>query len=98
MKKIKQYEIEGLTINIPLHYDEQMGLFIEDYPDFIEDPVWTKKGHRVLFSGTDACPFAEEATPGGCLDCGSCRFFKRADEKTWIGICENNESFVNKKY
>ncbi len=97
MEKTKRYEIEGLILDIPLYYDEQAKMYIENYPDLIENPTWTPAGHRVLFSGTDACPLAEEASDGGCPDCGSCKYYKRADERTWIGICINeNKKQKNK--
>ncbi len=95
MKKIRRYDLDGLTVDIPIHYDEASKIFIEDYPDFIEAPLWTPTGHRVLFSGTDACPMAEENSPGGCPDCGSCKYFKRAAAGTWFGMCTNKKSLVN---
>ncbi len=87
--KIRKYEIEGLILGIPLHYDELSGMYIEDYTEYIENTVRSPEGFPVLFAGEDACPYAEGATPGGCPDCGSCRFYRRAGEHTWIGICKN---------
>ncbi len=95
MDKIRRYEIEGLTIDIPIYEDEKTGKIIEVYPDFLENPLWTSEGHRVLFAGTDACPIAEEDSPGGCPDCGSCKHFMRAGEQTWFGICKNRQSPMN---
>ncbi len=89
MKKTKRYEFDGLIIDIPIHYDEQARIYIEDYPDFIENPIFTKSGYRVLFSGTDACIQAESKQSGGCLDCAACKYFRRAAEHTWFGYCEN---------
>ncbi len=89
MENARRYEMEGLTLEIPVHYDQQAQMYIEDYPDFIENPVWTPQGHRVLFSGTDACSLAEEASPGGCPDCGSCIHFHRPCPHTWIGLCQH---------
>ncbi len=95
MDNTRSYEIEGLKLDIPVQKDENTSKLIEIYPDFIEEPIWTPKGHRVLFCGTDACPTAAEATPGGCPDCGSCKYFKRAAERTWFGICTNERSPLN---
>ncbi len=92
MDNTRRYEIEGLTMDIPVVLDEASQILLENYPDFIENPIWTPLGHRVLFSGTDACPLAEEASPGGCPDCGSCKHFRRAAAKTWFGICTNERS------
>ncbi len=95
MGEKRKYELEGLVIEIPIHYDKQAEMYIEDYPDFIENPTYTPKGNRVLFAGTDACPLASEATPGGCPDCGSCKYYKGASEHTWFGICTNE---LKRKY
>ncbi len=89
MEQIKKYEIEGMELNIPLRYDEQSDKYIEDYRECIENSLYTPKGHPIMFAGEDACTFAEEETPGGCPDCGSCKFYRRADEHSWIGTCVN---------
>ncbi len=88
MENIRIYEIEGVKLKIPLNYDEQSGKHIEDYTEFIENQMFTPCGSPIMFAGEDACEYCEEATPGGCPDCGSCRFYKRAGEHTWIGICK----------
>ncbi len=85
----RKYELDGLILEIPLHFDERSGIYIEDYSEYIENITYSPEGFPVMFAGEDACPYAEEATPGGCPDCGSCRFYKRAGEHTWIGICRN---------
>ncbi len=95
MSEKRRYELEGLVIEIPVHFDEKANIFIEDYPDFIEKPIWTPQGHRVLFSGMDACALSEELTPGGCPDCGSCKYFCRAGENTWFGYCSNDKHKKN---
>ncbi len=97
MDKKRRYEIEGLVIDIPIYESEGTGKVIERYPDFIENPVFTPRGHRVLFCGTDSCPLSEESSPGGCPDCGSCRHFKLAAEQTWFGICTNKHSPLNRE-
>lgn len=98
MAEIRRYEIDGITIDIPIYYDEQAKMYIEDYPDFIANPIWTKSGYRVLFSGTDACKHAEEAVPGGCLDCASCKSYESAAEHTWFGMCKHKEHNKNLRY
>ncbi len=92
MGQRRQYELEGLVLDIPLNYDEKSGIYLEDYSDIFENPIWTPKGHPVMFAGEDACSFAEEETPGGCPDCGSCRYYMRAAEHTWIGICRHEKN------
>ncbi len=95
MKKMRVYELEGIRLEIPIHWDVGTGIYIEDYPDFVENPLWTAEGHPVIFAGEDACPHAMEATAGGCPDCGSCFYYHAAGEHTWFGICIHEK---NNKY
>ena len=53
MGKTRQYNIEGLLLEIPLYYDQLAGKEIEIFPDFIKNPVYTPQGHPVLFTGED---------------------------------------------
>ncbi len=89
MEQCHYYEFEGLTLDIPLLLDEVSGQYLEEYPDFVANPVHTPAGHPVMFAGEDACALAEEATPGGCPDCGSCLHYRPAGEHTWFGICRH---------
>ncbi|MCC8152233.1 MAG: hypothetical protein LIO96_12505 [Lachnospiraceae bacterium] len=89
MDAARTYILDGMELHVPLRVDMQPGRPIEDYREWIENIVYTPSGYRVMFSGTDACIHAEEVTPGGCPDCGSCRFYRRAAEQTWIGMCVN---------
>ena len=87
MDKTRHYEFEGVTLEIPLHYDPRSDRYLEEYPDFISNPVYTPAGCQVLFAGEDACPYAEADDGGECPDCGSCRYFRLAGAHTWIGVC-----------
>jgi hypothetical protein len=95
MEILRTYEIEGIILKVPLNYDEQSGKHIEDYSEFIENQLFTPCGSPIMFAGEDACEHAEEETPGGCPDCGSCRYYKRAAEHTWIGICKCDKHINN---
>lgn len=91
MEKTRRYEFEGISLEIPLRYDVRTGQYLEQYPDFIQNPVYTPAGYRVLFSGEDACPEAEAAEGESCPDCGSCRFYHPAGKHTWFGVCKNEQ-------
>ncbi len=91
MERIRTYELEGLVLNVPLRYDKQSERYIEDYSELIENPRFTLLGSPIMFAGEDACALAEEATPGGCPDCGSCRFYERAGDRSWIGLCKHEK-------
>ncbi len=96
MEQTRRYELDGLILDIPLRYDERSGQYLEEYPDFIEHPMWTPAGSPVMFSGEEACPRAEEAEPGGCPDCGACRHYRRAGEYTLIGVCRHPDKRRNR--
>ncbi len=89
MAETRRYEFDGVTVDIPIYFDEQANMYIEEYPDFIKNPVFTKSGYRVLFSGTDACESAEDKQSEKCLDCAACKYFRHAAEHTWFGYCKN---------
>ncbi len=92
MDDLRQYKIDGMILTIPLYYDELSDKYIEDYTQWIDNKLFTPKGHPIMFAGEDACKYAEEETPGGCPDCGSCKFYRRAGTHTWIGICKNKRN------
>ena len=87
MNKIKKYNIEGATLTIPLRYDEKSGIYMEEYPDFVKDPVYTPEGNPIMLTLEDACAWGEPKDAGEPLiDCGSCRFYRQA-ANTLIGVC-----------
>jgi hypothetical protein len=87
MEKIKTYNIEGTTLTIPLRYDKKSGRYMEVYPDFIKDPVYTPEGHPIMLTLEDACAFAKHKDANQKLvDCGSCRFYRQLPN-TLIGVC-----------
>lgn len=86
MERTRRHNIEGTVLDILLQYDEGSGKYMEIYPDFIETPIYTPAGYPILFTGEDACAYAESADGGPCIDCGSCRFYRQAPN-TLIGVC-----------
>jgi len=87
----RHYEFEGVTIDVPMHYDEKTKKYIEDFPDFAENLLYTPEGCPVMFSGEDACELAEEAEPGGCPSCACCKFYRPAGPHTLIGVCSHGK-------
>ena len=90
MKKTRRYNIEGAILDIPLYYDERAEMYVEVYPDFTNEPVYTPAGYPILFTGEDACPYGEPAGEEPCTDCGSCRFYRQTPG-TWIGVCGHGQ-------
>ncbi len=95
MADTRRYEVEGMTVDIPIHYDERAKMYIEDYPDFKSNPVYTPLGHPLTVCAEDACEFARPIENRKCIDCSECVFFKRATDKTWFGICDNEFRKLN---
>ena len=92
MEKTRHYEFDGVTLEIPLRYDPLSKLYIEEYPDFSKNPVFTRDGFPVMFAGEDACCYAEAISGRECPDCGCCRYFRPADTHTWIGVCSHEKN------
>ena len=87
MEKTKKYNVEGATLTIPLRYDEDSGRYMEVYPDFIKDPVYTPEGNPIMLTLEDACAFGEKKDANEPLvDCGSCRFYRQLPNAL-IGVC-----------
>lgn len=60
-----ELEVEGLTLKIPLVWDEGCGKCVLDYPDYLKQPTYTPDGWRVMLTYEDACPHAD-LQPGVC--------------------------------
>ncbi|MBE6648567.1 MAG: hypothetical protein E7614_03495 [Ruminococcaceae bacterium] len=73
-------------------FDEEIGDFVNEYPNFKESPRITPKGRRWVNVTDCDCPYAD-ANYG---DCGSCRYFLCETSGDMIGIC-TNEEFQHRK-
>lgn len=96
MEKTRRHNIEGTVLDILLQYDEDSGKYMEIYPDFIETPIYTPEGYPILFTGEDACTYAESVEGEPCIDCGSCRFYRQAPN-TLIGVCGHPKKRCNEE-
>ena len=90
MEKSRRYELGGLVLDIPLRYDELSHMYIEEYPDFITNPAYTAEGCPVMFTGEDACAYAEADDGRSCADCGDCRFYRQFPDSL-IGVCYHSK-------
>ncbi|MCD8312512.1 MAG: hypothetical protein LUD44_07820 [Firmicutes bacterium] len=91
-KKTRHYEFEGAVFDIPMYYDELTGVYIEEYRNFNENPVWTADGFPITHAVEDVCPYGEWDHPSRCSDCGSCRFYSHIAEHTRIGVCRQEKN------
>ena len=93
MEKRRQYEIDGLILDLPLRWDEATQQIIQDYSPVIDHPLCTPEGRPILLTLEDACPEGEwregaaVENPAG-MDCGACRHF-RPVPGTLLGVCRN---------
>ncbi|MBP3692400.1 MAG: hypothetical protein J6I80_04055 [Clostridia bacterium] len=85
-KQIRLYQIDGDALTVSSVFNEEIGQFIPDYPDFENCPRFTPAGRKWVNVTSTGCPYAD-AQYG---DCGSCRFFKCEKPGDLIGICYND--------
>ncbi len=90
-EKKRHYEFEGVVLDMPMHYDELTGKYIEDYRNFNEEPAWTKDGHPVIGAVEEGCPHGEWDEPGRCNECGSCRYYTPVEPRSLIGVCRHEK-------
>ncbi len=91
MNETRRYELDGMTIDIPIYYDERAEMYIEDYPDFQGNPIYTPNGHPLVLCIEDACEYGEMTKQVAAPDCGTCKYFRRATEKTLFGVCHHEK-------
>lgn len=91
MEQCNRYEFEGAVVEISLRWDEYSRQFVEDYSDFIKNPVRTQAGHPILLTIEDACPCADMVDDDPTsIDCGSCRHYYQFPGSL-LGICNNEK-------
>lgn len=78
--------VDGDTIDIRYRYDEMCGLWLGDYPYFVEEPRYTPNGRPWKNFIYNECPYAEH--PG--KECTLCPHFKREKPNDRIGVCFND--------
>ncbi len=87
MQQTKRYYVDGLVVDIPIRFDEQSGIFIEEYPNFKDELIYTPNGHHLTVAVMDACRLSQPRQEGRCTDCSDCIHFQRAGERTLFGVC-----------
>lgn len=83
-----------MSIKILSRYDEDIGKYIDEIPDFEEEPTFTPSGKPLVSAVQDRCPFAETE---GMPDCGSCKFYRTNSPGDLIGVCINENNLKQRK-
>ena len=86
-KEVRTFHLDGDVVEVPIVFDEDIGKYIHDYPDFKIHPRLTRSGRRWVNVTYSECPYADKQYG----DCGSCDFFLCEKAGDQIGICTNVE-------
>lgn len=88
---VKVFRLDGDIVEVISIYDSEIGDYVFDYPDFEENPRFTKSGKRWVNVISVSCPYKDDEYG----DCGSCKFFKCEKAGDLIGICMNKKREIN---
>ncbi len=91
LPQVRRYEVDGMVVEIPLIYNETVNRYLEDYPDYKGNPVYTPEGRPLTVCVEDACEFAEAIEPPRRIDCSDCKYYRKAAENTLFGVCHNEK-------
>ncbi len=86
-ERTRVYELEGLRLEIPLHYDQERGQWFELLPDLEEQPRYSSQGKPVVCAVQDICARKRQTFGEPCRDCGSCAYYEATEPHDLIGLC-----------
>ncbi len=87
MEKVETFNLDGLAVEIKFAFDKTANMYIGEYPDFEENPIYSPNGRPIVTAARDSCP--HNTSEGKFADCGSCKFFKTEGKDDLIGFCTN---------
>lgn len=81
--------VDGHTFCLHHVYDEVEREYMLDYPNFEEQPVYTKDGRPFALSVQESCPLGKPYNPEDAFpyDCNECAYFQLESLADAIGIC-----------
>ncbi len=87
MIKYRKYIFEGTVLDVVSEYDKHTDKYIDNIPDFEENPLFTPTGKPIVSAIQDRCIHYDSDEDE--TDCGSCKFYTPNDPRDLIGICNN---------
>ncbi len=87
MERVEIFNLDGVDVKVKFTFDKTANMYIGDYPDFEETPLYSPNGRPIVTATLDNCP--HNTSDGKFADCGSCKFFKTEDKNDLIGFCTN---------
>ena len=86
---VRSFCIDSDICEVVFRFDEDVGKYIGDYPDFELSPRYTPSGLRWINATSDSCSYGKNKyfSEKSCLDCGSCEFFTTEKAGDLIGVC-----------
>lgn len=87
MDKIRwrEYILDGDCIKVPSTFDEENGIWIEEYVDFENSPRYTPSGRPWKSVTSVGCEYADPVYK----DCGTCQWLIKERADDLIGICDH---------
>ena len=89
MEKTQTFHLDGLAVEIKFFFDSYSNMYIGDFPDFDENPLYSPGGRPIVTAVRDNCP--HHSSGGDFADCGSCKFFNPENKNDLIGFCSNEK-------
>ncbi|MBQ3598966.1 MAG: hypothetical protein II987_06840 [Clostridia bacterium] len=83
--KTRTYRLDGDELETVFKYDEDFGIWVEEYVDFESVPRFTPNGRRWRSVTTTDCIYSDPEF----RDCGTCPYLCKERSEDLIGVCFN---------
>ena len=90
-------ELYGKTFEIRYGYYEEIDRQydpMEIYPDFLQNPVYTKDGYPFVTLMQGACRYFQKKSKDPERDCENCKYMERGEELIALCRCPQNKKSV----
>ena len=85
--KTRTYRLDGDELQTVFKFDENFGIWIEEYVDFESVPRFTPNGRRWRSVTTTDCVYSDPEF----RDCGTCSYLCKEKSEDLIGVCFNEQ-------